>query len=149
MKTYTTTIELLKAVKAKECPPYPIIDLYKIIADDQNVEEIILDKLDELFQSEEKSLDFWFGGSVNICETEEDLKQIQGYDFEWVWHNKTTPNVTDLPMWWDVCDYCARDPETGWFIFLLCNNNAGGPSYYVPKDLWKAARVTEHLAKNK
>ena len=150
MKTYATTIELLKAVKAKECPPYPLIDLYKIMVDDQNIEEIILDDLDELFQREEKSIDYWFGGSVNICETEEDLKQVQGCDFEWAEaHNETWPNVTDLPMSWDVCAYCGDNSDNGWALFVLCTNNAGGPSFYIPQHLWKAARLTEHLAKHK
>lgn len=150
MKTYTTTSELLKAVIAEECPIYPVSDIYKIIADDQSIEEVTLADIDELFQHEEEALDYWVGGPVNICETEDDLKKIQGCDFEWAGqHNDTWPNVTDLPMSWDVCAYCANNPETGWFIFVLCNNNAGGPSYYVPQRLWDVARVTEHLAKHK
>lgn len=150
MKTYTTTSELLKAVIAEECPIYPVSDIYRIIADDQNVHEITLDAINERFQREEEELDFWVGGSINICETEEDLKQVQGCNFEWAEaHNDTWPNVTDLPMSWDICAYCDNNPDNGWALFVLCTNNAGGPSYYIPQRLWKAARLTEHLAKHK
>ena len=90
MKTYNTTLELLDAVKAGECPVYPFIDIYRIIAGDLEIDKIPLEDAAELFAREEDQLDYWVGGPINICETEEDLKQIQGYDFEWVWHNKTT-----------------------------------------------------------
>lgn len=89
----------------------------------------------------------YLGGYVYICETEEDLKKIHGSDFEWAEsHDGHWPNVTDMKMSWDVCDYleeASNDPQ--WVIFLLCWNNAGGPVYYVPKHLWAKARVTEHI----
>ena len=91
--------------------------------------------------------DDFLGGYVYVCETVEDLLQIQGCDFEWAEsHAGTWPNVTDIPMSWDACDYLEEtsgDPQ--WVIFLLCWNNAGGPVYYVPKHLWSNARVTEHM----
>ena len=150
MKTYTTTSALLNAVIAEECPIYPLIDIYRIMVDDQSIEKVTLAEIAERFQHEEEELDYWVGGSINICETEEDLKQVEGCDFEWAEaHNNTWPNVTDLPMSWDVCAYCADNPDTGWAVFVLCTNNAGGSSYYVPQHLWGAARVAEHIAKHK
>jgi hypothetical protein len=165
MKTYNTTLELLNAVKAEECPIYPLSDIYKIIVDNPEIDKITLEDATELFVMgkyrdalsamfsifhEEDQLDYWVGGSINICETEEDLKQIQGCDFEWARaHNHTWPNVTDLPMSWDVCAYCGDTPDNGWAVFVLCTNNAGGPSYYVPQRLWEAARLTEHITKHK
>lgn len=150
MKTYNTTLELLNAVKAEECPIYPLSDIYKIIVDNPEIDKITLGDAAELFTREEKDLDYWVGGSINICETEEDLKQVQGCDFKWMaTHNNTWPNVTDLPMSWDVCAYCGDNPDNGWAVFVLCTNNAGGPSYYVPQRLWEAARLTEHIAKHK
>ena len=149
MKTYNTTLELLNAVKAEECPIYPLSDIYKIIVDNPEIDKITLEDAAELFTREEKDLDYWVGGSINICETEEDLKQVQGCDFKWFETHNTWPNVTDLPMSWDVCAYCGDNPDNGWAVFMLCTNNAGGPSFYIPQHLWKAARLTEHLAKHK
>ena len=150
MKTYNTTFELLNAVKAEECPVYPLSDIYQIIADDPEIDKITLEDAAKLLADKEDQLDYWLGGSINICETEEDLKQIEGCDLEWAQaHNDTWPNVTDLPMSWDVCAYCADNPDTGWAVFVLCTNNAGGSSYYVPQHLWGAARVAEHIAKHK
>ena len=150
MKTYNTTLELLGAVKAEECPVYPLIDIYKVLNDDPKIDKITLEDAAELFAREEDQLDYWVGGPINICETEEDLKQVEGCDLEWAQtHNDTWPNVTDLPMSWDVCAYCSDNPDTGWAVFVLCTNDAGGSSYYVPQHLWRAARVAEHIAKHK
>lgn len=89
----------------------------------------------------------YLGGYVYVCETDEDLLQIQGCDFEWAEaHDGNWPNVTDIAMPWDACTYLSEasgDPQ--WVIFLLCWNNAGGPVYYVPKHLWQQARVAEHI----
>lgn len=91
--------------------------------------------------------DYLLGGAIYICETEHDLLEIHGCDFNWAEkHNGQWPNVTDIPMSWDAC--CYTDEATGdpeWVMFLLCWNNAGGPVYYVPKHLWVKARVDEHI----
>ncbi len=88
------------------------------------------------------------GGNVYICETADDLRQVVGMDMDWAsTHGNQWPNVTDLPLAWDSCSYLKEnsgDPE--WAMFLLCWNDAGGPVYYVPKQLWTAARVPEHMA---
>ncbi len=88
------------------------------------------------------------GGNVYICEREADLMQIVGIDMDWAsTHGNQWPSCTDLSMAWDSCTYLAEkfgDPE--WAMFLLCWNDAGGPVYYVPKQLWNAARVSEHMA---
>ena len=88
------------------------------------------------------------GGNVHICETADDLKQIVGMDMDWAnSHGSQWPNVTDQPMSWDSCTYLAEySGEPQWAMFLLCWNDAGGPAYYVPKKLWDAARVAEHMA---
>lgn len=89
----------------------------------------------------------FLGGNVFVCEQEADLKQIHGCDFEWAEsHGGVWPNVTDVAMSWDACNYL--DEATGepqWVMFLLCWNNAGGPAYYIPKHLWVQARVIEHM----
>ena len=115
-----------------------------------NALEITQADIDWLMQQPEALQDYgdYLGGYVNICETEDDLLQIHGCDFEWAEaHDGNWPNVTDIAMAWDACNYLyevSGDPQ--WVIFLLCWNNAGGPVYYVPKHLWTAARVVEHIA---
>ncbi len=88
------------------------------------------------------------GGDVHVCESEADLKQVQGCDFEWAAaHGGIWPCLTDTPIGWDSCAYLTEksgDPQ--WVMFLLCWNDAGGPVYNVPKHLWDAARVVEHMA---
>lgn len=90
----------------------------------------------------------YLGGDVHVCETEQDLLQILGCEFDWASkHNGNWPNVTDTAMAWDVCSYldeATGDPQ--WVMFVMCWNNAGGPAYYVPKHLWEQARVMEHIA---
>lgn len=88
------------------------------------------------------------GGDVHICEQANDLQHIKCCDVEWAeTHNGNWPNVTDMPMTWDVCCYLDEvEGEPQWAMFLFCWNNAGGPLYYVPKHLWDVARVTEHIA---
>ncbi|WP_035383889.1 hypothetical protein [Ferriphaselus sp. R-1] len=88
------------------------------------------------------------GGNFHVCETETDLKQIVGMDMEFAKsHGGRWPNVTDQVMGWDACDY-LKEPsgEAQWAFFLLCWNDAGGPVYYIPKQLWLAARIAEHIA---
>lgn len=62
-------------------------------------------------------------------------------------HGDRWPDVTDQVMSWDQCTYLGEkdgDPELA--LFLLCWNDAGGPVFYVPKYLWQAAKVAEHIA---
>lgn len=115
-----------------------------------NPTEITQADIDWLLQQVDaiQSYDALLGGYVYICETESDLLEIHGCNFEWAErHGGHWPNVTDIPMSWDACNYLEEisgNPE--WSIFLLCWNNAGGSVYYVPKHLWLKARVAEHIA---
>lgn len=121
--------------------PYPTV---------ANALDINDDDINWLLQQDEAAANYsdFLGGNVYVCEVEADLLQIQGCDFEWAeTHGGVWPNVTDLAMSWDSCA-CLPESigEPQWVIFLLCWNNAGGAVYYVPKHLWPAARVTEHIA---
>ena len=112
--------------------------------------EITQSDIDWLMQQPEATHDYneYLGGYVYVCETENDLLQILGCDFDWAEiHFGIWPNVTEKAMSWDACHYLDEaigDPQ--WVIFLMCWNNAGGPTYYVSKHLWQQARVTEHIA---
>lgn len=111
--------------------------------------EITQSDIDWLMHQTEATQDYSdnLGGYVYICEEDQDLLQIHGCNFEWAETNDGNwPNVTDMPMSWDACNYLdetSGDPQ--WVIFLLCWNNAGGNVYYVPKHLWIQAKVTEHI----
>lgn len=88
------------------------------------------------------------GGDVHVCESEADLLSVVGMDMEFAdAHGGRWPNVTELPMAWDSCTYVTEaNGESHWVLFLLCWSDAGGPVFYVPKHLWTAARVEEHMA---
>lgn len=115
-----------------------------------NASDITNDDINWLLQQDEAAADYsdFLGGNVYVCEAEADLLKIHGCDFEWAEsHGGFWPNVTEMPMSWDSCNY-LQEPKGGpqWVIFLLCWNNAGGHIYYVPKHLWQVARVIEHIA---
>lgn len=120
---------------------------YRPIADALEVTDADIAWLQQQPEATQNYADL-LGGNVHICETTDDLKQIVGMDMDWAsTHDNQWPNVTDLPMAWDSCTYLTEksgDPQ--WAMFLLCWNDAGGPVYYVPKQLWHAARVDEHMA---
>ena len=115
--------------------------------------EITQSDIDWVMQQPEASFDYnqYLGGYIYVCETVKDLMHIQGCDFNWAErHHGIWPNVTEMAMSWDVCEYVlesAGDPQ--WVMLLLCWNNAGGPTYYVPKHLWEQARVIEHIRTTK
>ncbi len=115
-----------------------------------NALDITDDDINWLLQQDEATADYsdFLGGNIYVCEVEDDLLQINGCDFEWAeTHGGVWPNVIDMAMSWDSCEYLPESiGEPLWVIFLLCWNNAGGAIYYVPKHLWQAARVPEHIA---
>jgi len=107
------------------------------------------DDIAMLLQQDEVEEDYngMLGGEVHVCESEEDLKQILGMDMEFArTHGNRWPDVTDQVMSWDQCDYLKeKDGNSQWAVFLLCWNDAGGPVFYVPRKLWEAAKVAEHV----
>lgn len=112
--------------------------------------EVTETDIDWLLQQPEASQDYadLLGGKVQICESEADLKQVQGCDFDWAAeHGNQWPCVTDIPIAWDDCRKLREaSGESEWFLFLQIWNDAGGPVFYVSQCLWDAARVDEHLA---
>lgn len=119
---------------------------HPVIADALDVTE---QHIDWLLHQPEALMDYsdHLGGYFHICETEADLLQVQGCDFDFAdAHDGRWPNVTDMPLGWDACDYLKESSgKPQWVVFLLCWNDAGGPLYYVPKSLWQEARVEEHM----
>ena len=120
---------------------------YRPITDALEVTDADISWLLQQPEASDAYADF-LGGNVYICETADDLRQVVGMDMDWAGiHDNQWPSVIDLPLAWDSCTYLAEksgDPQ--WAMFLLCWNDAGGPVYYVPRSLWHAARVEEHMA---
>lgn len=107
--------------------------------------EITAEDIEWLLLQPEAEEDYnsFIGGEFYVCQTEADLKKVVGMDMEFARdHGNRWPDVTDQVMSWDACRFL--DDE--WAMFLLCWNDAGGSVFYVPKHLWQAARVAEHVA---
>jgi hypothetical protein len=101
--------------------------------------DVTLEYIEEMIQKGstiEDNYDQYLGGSVYICETLEDLKEIEGCDLEFAASNddERWPNMTDMPLEGDACCHIQGEPK--FIMFLLCWNNAGGPVYYIPQHLW-------------
>ena len=110
--------------------------------------EINVEHIDWLTKQPNSNNDYsiLLGGHFYVCECEEDLKQIKGCDFKWAESHGGWPNVTDIPMSWDNCNYLQEATGGPQLVtFFMCWNNAGGSVYYVPKHLWDIARVGEHI----
>jgi hypothetical protein len=100
--------------------------------------DIEMEALERLYNDPENSVaDYgnYLGGNVYVCETLEDLKQVEGCDLDFADRNGDRwPNITDMPLEGDCCCYVHSEPR--FIMFLLCWNNAGGPVYYIPQHLW-------------
>jgi hypothetical protein len=81
-----------------------------------------------------ESYDSLLGGDVYICEVSEDLQQLTGVDYEFFEEMKRWPNILDMPLDADICTFVKDQPD--FILFLVCTNNAGGHSFFVPKHLW-------------
>lgn len=81
------------------------------------------------------------GGNVSVCQTEADILDVKGIDFEW-------PNVTDLPIPVVACFYnYEQDGDPRWATFLFRGSNGERFLYYIPRMLWKFARIEEHAGR--
>lgn len=94
-------------------------------------------------------LDFmhYLGGHAYLCQTESDLRQVTGMDMEFAKAHGRWPNITEAVLAWDDCR-CLPNAE-GHIDYALCfaaTNNAGGPSWFIPRHLWQAARIDEQIA---
>jgi hypothetical protein len=79
--------------------------------------------------------DLTLGGQPSVCETVEDLEEIEGI----------TGKCTESVQSWDVARYLKDDPSSEWAMLLLCTSNAGGTSYFIPRKLWADALIEQHI----
>ncbi len=104
--------------------------------------------IDWLLQQPEAAAEYadLLGGPVFVCQSEADLKEVVGCDFEFAEQHGRWPNVTDLPIAFDQCSYVQEQSGEPLYVLLMTIwSDAGGSVFYVERDLWDAARVTEHM----
>ncbi len=95
-----------------------------------------------------EALDFmtYLGGNVYICETESDLLQVTSMDIEFGRQHGRWPNCTEAVLAWDDCRYLLNaDGTADYAVLFAATNNAGGPSWFIPKHLWQVARIEEQI----
>ena len=85
------------------------------------------------------NLTYTFGGELCFCETEDDIKQIQ--TVKWSDELGRYLNPHEVACGWDAAGYID-----GWARLFLGINNAGGPVYFIPPELFEYARIEEIMA---
>jgi hypothetical protein len=85
------------------------------------------------------SLSYMFGGELYVCETEDDIKQIE--TVKWSDELNRYLNPHEVVCTWDSADYIDD-----WARLFLSTNNAGGPVYLIPPGLFTYARIEEIMA---
>lgn len=153
MKTYNTFKDLLEGFHKAEVPDCilkTVASLIRQIMDvdaPETAEILTMREVEEtlsLFnENDVDNFDFNLGGELHICETEEDLKQVQ--TVSWCAPEQAYYNITQTVAACDQCSYLFDKRETGWGIYFLATNNAGGPAYYIPEKLWAACKFDEQV----
>lgn len=150
MITFETMSDMVEAVNQNRIPAVLAQDIARAFdgtgeidwptAALEQIEELMGENYTALFMDQ-------VGGTINVCETEEDLKQILNYDQEFFAANGREPNITDQPASWDVMNFVFDNPEHKYVAAAMMTNNLGGSLYYVPESLYGAARIKEHFEK--
>jgi hypothetical protein len=83
----------------------------------------------------------YLGGDVKIVETEADLEMVTGVDHDFAHEYGRWPNIKDKPLIWDGAGFLDGE----WAFVYLAWTDSGGDVYYVPKKLWEAAHMKEHV----
>ncbi len=95
-----------------------------------------------------EEIDFmtYLGGNLYICETESDLMKITGIDVDFGKQHGRWPNCTEAVLAWDDCRYLMNAAGSADYVLLFAaTNNAGGPSWFIPRHLWRVARIEEQI----
>jgi hypothetical protein len=95
---------------------------------------------------EETDFMHYMGGWVYICETEEDLKQVTGMDFQFSEQHGRFPDCTEAILPLDDARVLINEDGTADYALLFAaTNNAGGPSWFIPQHLWQAAMIDKQI----
>ena len=154
MKTYNTFTSLLEGYKKAEVPECILKEVTSLVrqmldVDAEDTAELLtmreVEETLELIAADEPTNDFELscGGSIFICETEDDLKQVK--TCSWCEPESCYLDITQTVAACDGCWYLYRKEDTGWGCYFLATNNAGGPTYYIPAKLWDACKFKEQV----
>jgi hypothetical protein len=106
----------------------------QLVRDDELKEELYA--LMQLFSiTDTETFEEYFGGNTYIVEKEDDLKDISTYlttedDSRFL-------NLHEIAASFDVAEYL---PSMNWIHIFSVTNNAGGPAYYIPKEVFNKNR---------
>lgn len=102
-----------------------------------------------LTQSEDIDFMTYLGGNVFICENEADLTQVTGMDMEFAKLHGRWPNCMEAILPLDEAKYLLNaDGSSGFALLFSATNNAGGPSWFIPRHLWQVAQIDEQIEAN-
>lgn len=96
--------------------------------------------------SEEIEFMHYLGGHVFLAETEEDLKQFIGIDPVFASQHGRHPDCSEEVLALDDARILVNaDGTADYALLFAATNNAGGPSWFIPKALWQAAQVDKQI----
>ena len=118
-----------------------ITDLIESVAED-------VDDDSPSFMESYETFDAAFGGDVFLLKEIDDLRGIEisevNEDGGW----KTL--LDGVCYWFEVVEFIGEKDENGVGEYLLivhCTNNAGGPSYFIPRSIYYEAPTLQELVK--
>lgn len=102
-------------------------------------------------QARPTDIDFltYLGGFVQLCETTRDLAEVTSMDIEFAQQHGRWPNCTEAVIAWDDCRILLNaDGSADYALLFAATNNAGGPSWFLPRHLWQAAQIDAQIEAN-
>ena len=99
-----------------------------------------------LAQSEDIDFMTYMGGNVFIVETNADLAEVVGMDFEFAKLHGRWPNCMEAILPLDEIKYLIKsDGSADYVLLFAATNNAGGSSWFIPRHLWQAAKIDKQI----
>jgi hypothetical protein len=91
----------------------------------------------------------YLGGNIFIVETEADLSEVIGMDFEFSAKHGRWPTCCEAVLPLDDARYLLNaDGSSDYALLFAATNNAGGPSWFIPQHLWQAAQIDKQIEAN-
>jgi len=100
-----------------------------------------------LAMSDDINFMHYLGGNVCVCQTVSDLAEVTSMDIEFGKLHGRWPSLLDkVVLPWDDCRYILNaDGSSDYALLFAATNNAGGPSWFIPKSLWQAAQIDQQI----
>ena len=98
------------------------------------------------FGTQYETFDAAFGGDIFILKELDDLRAIEigivGEDGHWL------TLLDGYCQWFEIVEQVGERDENGIGEFILivhCNNNSGGPSYFIPRSIYYESKHLQDL----